>query len=124
MTRTGLPGVHISWAVPWSRRPVIFKRGAPWTGAAAKLSVPQLKAALALAKTATAAYGTFGKLQYKGIAMPAVAVKVAIGVSKGAGVHGGKTPAVRRAERHEAARASIAALEALLTMKAALPGIA
>jgi hypothetical protein len=119
MARTGLPGVHISWAVPWSRRPVIFKRGAPWTGAASKLSVPQLKAALALAKAATAAYGTRGKIRYKGVSMPAVAVKVATTVSKGARVHGGKTIADRASEAHATAAASIAALEALLATKTA-----
>lgn len=117
MARTGIGRVHLAWAPPWSKRPVIFKQGAPWTGDAGKLSVPQLKACLALAETAYNAYGTFGKQRYKGVSMPAVAVKVAAAVTKGAGVHGGVTPAERRRAAHEAATASIAALRALIAAK-------
>jgi len=56
---------------------------------------------------------------YKGLNMPAIAVKVAGAVSKGPKVHGGKTVAERAAERHEAARSSIAALRALIAAKGA-----
>ena len=90
-------------------------------GNVANLSVPQLKACLALAEAAHRAYGKFGKVRYKGVEMPAVAVEVAKAVPKGAGVHGGKTYAERRRERHEAAAASIEALRALITAKEALP---
>lgn len=117
MARTGIGRVHLSWAPPWSRRPIIFKQGAPWTGDAGKLSVPQLKACLSLAEAAYAAYGTRGKSRYKGVSMPSVAVKVAMAVSKGAGVHGGVTPAERRKAAHDAASASIAALRALIAAK-------
>ena len=117
MARLGIGRVHIAWAVPWSRRPIIFKQGAPWTKNAGALSTPQLKACLALARTATAAYGTMGKLQYKGVSMPAVAVKVAAGVAKGAKIHGGKTLRERAEERHALAGARIAALEALISAR-------
>jgi hypothetical protein len=80
-----------------------------------------LKAAIALAKAATGAYGTRGKMRYKGVSMPAVAVKVAMAVPKGARAHGGKTIAERAAERHATAAASIAALEALLSTKTVVP---
>jgi len=118
MARTQIPGVHISFFPPWSRKLFGFKRGAPWTGDVGKLSLPQLKACLALAEAAYDAYGTMGKVYYKGKNMPAVAVEVAKKVRKGAGVHGGVKPAERRRLRHEAAEASIAALKALIEAKA------
>jgi len=117
MARLGIGRVHISWAVPWSRRPIIFKQGAPWTGNAAALSVPQLKACLALAEEATSAYGTMGKLSYKGVSMPAVAVKVAEGVAKGPKVHGGMTRRERAEQSHRLAGARIAALRSLIAAK-------
>lgn len=117
MARTQIPGVHISFFPPWSRKLFGFKRGAPWTGDASKLSVPQLKACLSLATAATNAYGTTGKIRYKGKNMPAIAVEVAKAVSKGAGVHGGLKPSERRRLQHEAASSSIAALKALIEAK-------
>lgn len=120
MARTNIPGVHISFFPDWSRKLFGFKRGAPWTGDVSKLSVPQLKACLALANAAYGAYGTMGKQYYKGKNMPAVAVEVAKAVAKGPGVHGGVRPAERRRLRHEAASASIAALRSLIEAKAVI----
>jgi len=120
MAKTRIPGVHISFFPPWSRKLFGFKQGAPWTGDASKLSVPQLKACLSLATAANGAYGTTGKIRYKGKNMPAVAVEVAKKVSKGPGVHGGVTPSERRRLQHEAASSSIAALRALIEAKAAV----
>lgn len=117
MAKTMIPGVHISFFPPWSRRLIGFKRGAPWTGDASKLSLPQLKACLSLAEAAYAAYGTMGKVRYKGVSMPAVAVEVAKTVKSGVGIHGGLTPAERRREAHELASSSIAALRALIAAK-------
>lgn len=117
-----LKGMQIYFSVPWSRKPITFRRGPPWMGNVANLSLPQLKACLALAEAAhTKGWGAFGKIRYKGVMMPAPAVKVAVTVPKGAKVHGGKTLEERRRERHEAAAASIEALRALITAKAALP---
>jgi hypothetical protein len=117
-----LKGMQIYFSVPWSRKPITFRRGPPWMGNVANLSLAQLKAALALAEAAsTKAFGAFGKRRYKGVMMPAPAVVVATSVAKGAGVHGGKTLETRRRERHEAAAASIEALRSLITMKTALP---
>jgi len=76
------------------------------------LSVPQKKECIALGEAAYAPYGTRGKTPYKGVSMPAVAVKVAITVLKGEGVHGGKTKEKRRSDAHAAARASLDALKA------------
>ena len=118
-----LKGMQIYFSVPWARKPITFRRGPPWMGNVANLSLPQLKACLALAEAAHRAYGKFGKVRYKGVEMPAVAVEVAKAVPKGAGVHGGKTYEERRRERHEAAAASIEALRALITAKEALPGV-
>jgi len=117
MARTAIPGVHVSFFPEWSRKLFGFKRGAPWTGDSSKLSVPQLKACLALATAANGAYGTMGKIRYKGKNMPAVAVEVAKAVSTGPGVHGGLKPSERRRLRHEAAGASIAALRALIAAR-------
>ncbi len=119
-----LKGLQVYFSVPWSRKAITFRRGPPWMGNVANLSLPQLKACLALADAAyTRGWGKFGKRRYKGVMMPAPAVEVAVAVPKGAGVHGGKTPAERRRERHEAAAASIEALRALITAKTALPGV-
>jgi hypothetical protein len=120
-----LKGMQIYFSVPWSRKALTLRRGPPWMGNVANLSLPQLEAALALAEAAhTKAYGQFGKRRYKGVMMPAPAVIVATTVAKGAGAHGGKTPETRRREAHEAAAASIEALRSLISMKRALPGVA
>lgn len=109
--------------VPWTlkRLPlgVILKGGPPWMANPAGLSLPQLKACLALARAATGLYGTKGKLPYKGVSMPAIAVRVAAAVSKGAKVHGGLTVAERARAAHEVAGTRISALESLLTQKGA-----
>ncbi len=119
-----LKGMQIYFSVPWSRKPITFRRGPPWMGDSSQLSVPQLEACLALAEAAhTKAYGAFGKRRYKGLTLPAPAVIVATTVAKGAKVHGGKTIEERRRERHEAAAASIEALRSLITMRRALPAV-
>lgn len=123
MARTGIPGVHVSFVVPWAlgkkaQRGYIFKRGAPWTANVAALSVYQLKQALKLAEAATGEYGKRGKLPYKGVAMPAVAVQVA---AKIRGSVGGMKPAERARLRHEAAGTRIAVLRALLEAKGVVP---
>jgi len=115
-----LKGMQIYWSVPWSRKPITFRRGPPWMGNVANLSVPQLKACLALAEAAYGAFGKRGKVRYKGLNLPIVAVEVAKAVPKGAGVHGGKTRAERAREAHEAASASIEALRALISAKTAV----
>ena len=122
MAKTGIPGIIIAHVPPWTlgkkaARGYIYKRGPPWMNNRAALSVPQLKACIALAEAAHAAYGTKGKLPYKGVMMPAVAVKVAETVPKGAKVHGGLTREERARLRHEAASASIATLKSLLAQK-------
>lgn len=122
MARTDIPGVIIASVPPWTlgrkaARGFIFKKAPPWMGNRAALSVPQLKANLALANVATEAYGTRGKEMYKGVAMPKVAVAVAKGVPKGPGVHGGVSPEERSRAAHEAAGASIASLRSLIAAK-------
>jgi hypothetical protein len=119
-----LKGMQIYFSVPWSRKALTLRPGPPWIDNVANLSLPQLKAALALAEAAhTRAYGQFGKRRYKGMMMPASAVIVATTVPKGPGIHGGKTIEERRRERHEAAAASIEALRSLITVKSAIRGV-
>ena len=114
--------IYFPGGVTWSRKPLHLRRGPAWMNNPAALSVPQLRACLALARAAhDRAYGRKGKRYYKGMMMPAPAVIVAETVPKGVGVHGGKSPDARRRERHRAAAASIAALEALLAAKGAAP---
>ena len=122
MARTGIPGVIIAQVPPWTlgakaARGYIYKRGPPWLANVAALSVAQLKAAKALATVATGLFGTRGKLPYKGVSMPAIAVKVAAGVPKGVGVHGGMSPTDRARAKHEVASARIASLTALIAAK-------
>jgi hypothetical protein len=105
-------GLIVASAPPWSRKAIVFKKAPSWAGNPANLSNPQKKACVALGEAAMAAYGTKGKTPYKGVSMPAVAVKVAVAVPKGEGVHGGKSKETRRTERHDAARASLDALRA------------
>jgi hypothetical protein len=112
-------GLIVAKGPAWSRKPWILKTPPPWYRNRNALSSPQIKACLALAEAATAAYGTKGKTQYKGVSMPSVAVKVATTVAKGAGVHGGLTREERGRRAHEAAAASIASLRSLLTAKGA-----
>jgi len=110
-------GLLVAKGVPWSRKPWILKTPPPWYRNRGALSAPQLKACIALGTTATAAYGTRGKEMYKGVTMPAVAVKVAAGVPKGVKAHGGKSPAERAETRHAMAGASIAGLRTILAAK-------
>ncbi|GAJ00332.1 unnamed protein product [marine sediment metagenome] len=105
-------GLIVARGPPWSRRKWIQKAPPAWYRNADALSVPQKKACVALGEAAHAAYGTMGKTPYKGISMPAVAVKVAITVPKGEGAHGGKSKEKRRSDAHTAARASLDALKA------------
>jgi hypothetical protein len=113
-----LKGMQIYFSVPWSRKPITFRRGPPWMGNVANLSGPQLKAALALAEAAySKGYRQYGKIRYKGLNLPAPAVIVAQSVPKGAKVHGGMTRVERAERRHAAAGASIEALRALITAK-------
>lgn len=108
----GIFGLIVAHAPPWSRKDIILKRPPSWAGNPANLSNPQKKACVALGEAAMAAYGTKGKTPYKGVSMPSVAVKVAVAVPKGEGVHGGKSKETRRTERHDAARASLDSLRA------------
>lgn len=112
-------GLIVAKGPAWSRKPWILKTPPPWYRNRNALSGPQIKACLALAEAATAAYGTKGKTPYKGVSMPSVAVKVATAVPKGPGVHGGLSPDQRAARAHEAAAASIASLRSLLAAKGA-----
>jgi len=114
MAREPMFGLIVAHAPPWSRHKLILKTPPPWAGNRDALSVPQLKACAALADAAYGAFGTKGKMQYKGVNMPAVAVKVAIAVPKGEKAHGGKSEDERRNERHAAASASIASLKTLI----------
>lgn len=120
MVKTGIGRVHLSWGVPWSRRTIVMKRGAPWTGDAGQLSVFQLRACLSLAE---GAYSLFdnkearGKIRYKGVNMPAIAVLVGERVKKGIGIYGGPTPEDKRRRDHKTAESTIAALRALIEAK-------
>jgi hypothetical protein len=107
-------GLIVAKAPPWSRKRMYLRTPAPWVGNRNALSNPQKKACAALADAAYAAFGTMGKIFYKGVSMPAVAVKVAAAVPKGEKAHGGKSKDERRNERHAAASASIASLKALI----------
>ena len=102
---------------PWTAKPYYLRKPPAWYGNRNALSGPQLKACIALAEAATAAYGTKGKTPYKGFNMPAVAVKVAMTVPKGPGAHGGLKPEERARRAHEAASASIASLKSVLARK-------
>jgi hypothetical protein len=112
-------GLVVAKAPAWSRKQYILKTPPPWYRNRAALSGPQIKACIALGDAAIAARGTTGKIPYKGVSMPAVAVKVATAVPKGPGVHGGMTPADRKRTRQAAADASMASLRTLLTAKGA-----
>ena len=116
-TARGMFGLIVAKAPPWSRKDYILKSPPAWAGNRAALSGPQLKACIALARAATGAYGTRGKTPYKGVSMPSIAVKVATTVPKGAGAHGGLSPAQRGERAHAAAGASIASLENLLSTR-------
>jgi len=114
MAREPVFGLIVAKAPPWSRKKIILKSPPPWVGNRNALSPAQVKACVALGEAAYAAYGTTGKIPYKGVSMPAVAVKVATAVPKGEGVHGGRTKEERRRLAHEGARASLDALKALV----------
>jgi len=117
-----LKGMQIYFSVPWSRKPLTLRRGPPWQDNVANLSLPQLRAAYALAKAAHEfAYGVKGKILYKGLRIPKAAFVVAQAVPKGPGVHEGMTPEERRAERHAAAEATLAYLESLIRAKGGTP---
>lgn len=117
----GPDGLLICHSPPWSRRKKHMRRAPAWYQNRNALSAPQLKACLALARAATAAYGKRGKVKYKGVNMPVVAVEVALKVPKGSKVHGGLSKAERATRAHEVAPASIASLEAVLATKRAIP---
>jgi hypothetical protein len=112
-------GLVVAKAPPWSRKQYILKNPPPWYRNRAALSGPQIKACLALGTAAISARGSTGKAPYKGVSMPIVAVKVAGAVPKGAGVHGGRTAADRRALASSSADASMASLRSLLALKGA-----
>lgn len=114
-------GLIVAKGPAWSRKPWILKTPPPWYRNRNALSGPQLKACLALATAATAAYGTRGKTPYKGVSMPAICVKVATAVPKGAGVHGGLSASQRAERAHTAAGASIASLRSILAQKGVAP---
>jgi len=123
--RGALSGLQIYLSVPWAKKPVTFRNPPPWTLKVENLSGPQLLAAYSLARAAyDYAYGETGKMKYKGVMMPIGAVKVAMSVSKGAGIHGGRTPEKRRELRHTAAAATLTYLESLIKAKGlALPSV-
>lgn len=110
--------------VPWTLKKLplglTLKTGPPWMTNPAALSGPQLKACIALATVATSAYGTRGKLPYKGVAMPAIAVKVAASpeVKKGEKVYGGMSRKERAELAHGMASTRIATLRMMLEAKA------
>jgi len=112
-------GLIVAKGVPWSRKPWILKSPPPWYRNRNALSGPQLKACLALATAANAAYGTRGKTPYKGVNMPGVAVKVAATVPKGVKAHGGLSREERATRAHEASASSIAGLRSILAAKGA-----
>jgi hypothetical protein len=115
MAKTNIPGVIVSKTVPWTAKGWVFKRAPAWMGNREALSVYQLKQNIRLAEAAHAAYGTKGKMNYKGFNMPAIAVKIAPQIS---GSVGGKTPAERARIRHEEVTPrSIEALRAILARK-------
>lgn len=110
-------GLVVSKGVPWSRKEWVLKEPPPWYRNRNALSGPQLRACLALAEVATAAYGTKGKTPYKGVSMPSICVKVAAGCS--GKTYGGLTREERARRAHEAAGPSIASLRALAATKGA-----
>lgn len=112
-------GLLVAKGVPWSRKAWILKAPPAWYRNRNALSAPQLKACIALGDAATAAYGTRGKTPYKGVSMPAVAVKVATTVPKGSKVHGGLSKSERAERAHAAAGTSLAGLKSLLATKGA-----
>jgi len=114
-------GLLVCKAPPWSRKPLYLRSPPPWYRNRAGLSAPQLSACLALARAATGAFGKRGKVMYKGVNMPIVAVEVAKAVPKGAKVHGGLTREERARRRHDMASTSIAGLESLLATKKGAP---
>ena len=120
MAKTRIPGIIIAQVPPWTRgtkaaRGYVFKRAPKWMDNLEALSVYQLKQCLALAKAAEDLYGTRGKLRYKGVDMPAIAVKIAPKIS---GSKGGKTRAERSEERHrDVTPLTISRLESLIREK-------
>jgi hypothetical protein len=123
--RGALSGLQVYLSVPWAKKPITFRNPPPWALKVENLSGPQLLAAYSLARAAyDYAYGETGKMKYKGVMMPIGAVKVAMSVSKGAGIHGGRTPEKHRELRHTAAAATLAYLESLIKAKGlALPSV-
>jgi hypothetical protein len=114
-----LSGLQVYLSVPWAKKPLTFRNPPPWAPAKVEsLSGPQLLAAYSLAKAAyDFAWEQKGKIRYKGRNIPIGAVIVAQAVSKGAGVHGGKTIEERAKLRHAAAATTIAYLESLIRTK-------
>lgn len=111
---TGTHGLLVCKAPPWAKKDFYLRSPPPWYKNRKNLSDPQKKAAVALGEAAYAAYGKRGKRMYKGVNMPVVAVEVAKAVPKGKKVHGGKTKKERAREAHEAAKASLDSLRALI----------
>jgi len=117
-----LAGLQVYISVPWAKKRITFRNPPDWAEKVENLSLPQLMAAYSLAKAAYEfAWDKKGKIKYKGRNIPIGAFIVAQAVSKGAGVHGGKTLEERRAERHAAAEATIAYLESLIRTKGGTP---
>jgi hypothetical protein len=118
-----LSGLQVYLSVPWAKKPVTFRNPPAWAPAKVEeLSGPQLMAAYSLARAAYEfAWGQKGKIRYKGRNIPIGAFIVAQAVSKGAGVHGGKTREERAALRHKAAETTLAYLESLIRTKGLTP---
>jgi hypothetical protein len=110
-------GLIVAKGPAWSRKEWILKTPPPWYRNRGALSGPQLKACIALATAATGAFGTRGKQQYKGVSMPAVAVKVATTVPKGPKAHGGLSRQERADRNHASAATSIDGLRSILAQR-------
>ncbi|RLE47084.1 MAG: hypothetical protein DRJ31_09370 [Candidatus Methanomethylicota archaeon] len=119
-----IPGMILAKAPPWTRKRTlagfIVKNGPPWLGRPEELSPAQLAVVVDFAEKAHRLYGTTGKMNYKGVDMPAIAVKLAGEMKKGVGAYGGVSPEDRRRERYtRTERVSLPHLRSLLEKKRA-----
>ena len=99
----------------WSKHPTGVKK--EYRPTIDRASVPQLNAMKSFVNAANGARGATGKAPYKGVAMPAVAVRIASTVQHGVGVHGGKSPQTRRAESQAASQNTLSAIDAAIQRK-------
>ncbi|MCD6593281.1 hypothetical protein J7L00_04270 [Candidatus Bathyarchaeota archaeon] len=99
--------------VRWAKKSWWYRRPPPWAGGKIELlSVPQLRACLELARTASANFGAKGLIG----GLPAIAAKVAEAMAGKS--YGGIKPEERRRLRHETVTpATIRKLESLIRRK-------